>query len=178
MKASHIKIQYPEDPRLAEIVLTVDRTQQNIVEIAKHKEVIEKGKLLKVDIKQYRNKRSLDANAMLWVILNEMAIILRTTKEELYLEMLGRYGVFTHIIVKPEVVDKVKNEWRTVRELGEITVNGQTGIQLQCYFGSSTYNSKEFSILLDGVVSEARELGIEVITDKEKQALIDEWGQR
>ncbi|NLY46844.1 MAG: hypothetical protein GX053_12785 [Tissierella sp.] len=178
MKASNIKLQYPEDYKKMEIVLTLDKTQQNIQKIADLKKIIEEGKLLKVDIKQHRKRRSLDANAMLWVILSEMAIILRTTKEELYLEMLGRYGVFTHIIVKPEVVDKVKNEWRTVRELGEITVNGQTGIQLQCYFGSSTYNSKEFSILLDGVVSEAKELGIDVISDKEKQELIEKWGQR
>jgi hypothetical protein len=92
-----------------------------------------------------------------------------------YLEMLSRYGVFTHIVVKPNVVDRVKAEWRTVRELGEVTINGKTGIQLQCFFGSSTYDSKEFSVLLDGVIQEAEELGIETLGQAEAERMIAEW---
>ena len=178
MKASSIKIQYPEDLNKMEIVLSMERNNETIQKVSKLREVTEKDKLLKVDIKQYRKKRSLDANAMLWVMLNEIAIALQTSKDEVYLEMLDRYGVFTHIVVKSEVVEKVKREWRLTRELGEIIVNGQTGMQLQCYFGSSTYNTKEFSILLDGVISEAKELGIDTITENEKLELISKWGER
>ena len=157
MKASNIKIQYPEDIKLMEIVLTTNKSFQIINEVAKLKEIVAKGKELSVEIKPFRKKRSLDANGMLWAILNQMAEVLKTSKDEVYLEMLNRYGVFTHVIVKADVVEKVKREWRTVRELGEVTVNGKTGIQLQCYFGSSTYDSKEFSVLLEGVISEAKE---------------------
>ena len=138
--------------------------------------ILSRGKTLDVTIKQYRKKRSLDANSMLWAILGKMAAALNTDKDELYLEVLARYGVFTHLIVKPEVVERVKREWRTVRELGEVTVNGKTGIQLQCFFGSSTYDQAEFSVLLDGVVSEAKEIGIDVITEEEKCLLLAEWG--
>ena len=95
-----------------------------------------------------------------------MADVLHTSKDNLYLIMLERYGVFTHIVVKPTMVDKVRQEWRTVRELGEVTINGKVGVQLQCYFGSSTYDSKEFSVL-NGVISEAQEMGIETITSGE-----------
>ncbi len=159
-----------------EIVITTNKSYQNIEEISKLKEVVAKGKELTVDIKQFRKKRSLDANGMLWAILNQMAEILKTSKDEVYLEMLNRYGVFTHIIVKSDVAEKVKREWKTVRELGEVTVNGKTGIQLQCYFGSSTYDSKEFSVLLEGVISEAKELGIDTISETEKKALLESWG--
>ena len=131
-----------------------------------------------VEIKQKRKDRSLNANAALWVLLGEMAAKLRTSKDELYLEMLSRYGVFTHVVVKPNVVDRVKAEWRTVRELGEVTINGQTGIQLQCYFGSSTYNTQEFTRLLDGVISEAKELGITLISDADKAIMLAEWGNK
>jgi hypothetical protein len=85
--------------------------------------------------------------------------------------------VNTHIVVKPHMVDKVKQEWRTVRELGEVTVNGKTGMQLQCFFGSSTYNTKEMSVLIDGVVSECKELGIETMTPDELAGLKNEWGR-
>lgn len=125
---------------------------------------------------KYRNRRSLDANAYMWVLLQKMADKLHRDKWEIYLEMLGRYGVFTHIIVKPHVVEKVKNEWRAVKELGEVSVNGTTGIQLQCYFGSSTYDTKEMSVLIDGVVSEARELGIETLPPEELERMKAQWG--
>lgn len=131
---------------------------------------------LSIKAVKYRNRRSLDANAYLWVILQKMADKLHRDKWGLYLDMLGQYGVFTHIIVKPHMVEKVKNEWRAVKELGEVSVNGTTGIQLQCYFGSSTYDTKEMSVLIDGVVSEARELGIETLPPDELERMKAQWG--
>ena len=132
---------------------------------------------LSIKAVKHRNKRSLDANAYCWVILQKIAEALHQDKWNVYLEMLGKYGVFTHIIVKPNVVDKVKEEWRTVKELGEVSVNGMTGIQLQCYFGSSTYNTKEMSVLIDGIVYEAKELGIETLPPDELERMKIEWNQ-
>lgn len=132
---------------------------------------------LSVKAEKYRFKRSLDANAYLWVLLQKMAEVVRDNKWNLYLEMLGRYGVFTHIIVKPHIVEKIKEEWRAVKELGEVCVNGTTGIQLQCYFGSSTYNTKEMAVLIDGVVSEAKEMGIETLPPEELERMKKEWGK-
>lgn len=131
---------------------------------------------LSIKAVKFKRKRSLDANAYMWVLLTKIAEAIQSSKDDVYLEMLSRYGVFTHIIVKPSVVDKVKAEWRTVRELGEINVNGTSGIQLQCYFGSSTYNTKEMSVLIDGVVREAKELGIETATPEELEQMKREWG--
>lgn len=120
-------------------------------------------------------KRSLDANAYMWVLLSKIAEVIHSNKDDVYIEMLSRYGVFTHIIVKKSVVDKVKSEWRTVRELGEINVNGSQGVQLQCYFGSSTYDSKEMATLIDGVVREAKELGIETLPPDELNRMKRDW---
>ena len=130
---------------------------------------------LSIKAVKYKERRSLDANAYMWVLLQKMAEVLHQDKWNIYLEMLGRYGVFTHIIVKPKVVEKVKEEWRTVKELGEVCVNGTTGIQLQCYFGSSTYNTKEMAVLIDGVVSEAKEMGIETLPPEEIERMKAAW---
>lgn len=130
---------------------------------------------LSISVDKFRKKRSLDANAYMWILLQKIAEVIHTDKWSVYLEMLGRYGIFTHIIVKPHMVDKVKAEWRTVKELGEVNVNGTTGIQLQCYFGSSTYDSKEMSVLIDGVVSEAKELRIETLPPHELERMKVEW---
>ena len=133
-------------------------------------------KLLTIVTKIFRNKRSRDANSYSWVLLQKIAEDQHTDKESVYLEMLGRYGVFTHIIVRPGVVDRVISEWRTVRNLGEVTVSGQAGIQLQCYFGSSTYDTKEMSVFIEGIVSECHELGIETATPEELERMKREWG--
>jgi hypothetical protein len=171
--ANNIRLIYTESGK-AEIILSTDQSR---IDISPLKEVVAKGKTLAVEIKQYRQKRSLDANAYLWVLLQKIAEAVNSSKDEVYLQMLERYGVFTHIVVKPHMVDKVRQEWRTVRELGEVTVNGKTGIQLQCFFGSSTYDAKEMSVLIDGVVSECKEMGIETMTPDELAGLKNEWGR-
>lgn len=175
IRVNNIRLQYNENQQ-PEIILTT--TGDIREEVADLKNVIAEGKELTAEIKQYRKKRSLNANALLWVLLSEMAAVLHTSKDELYIQMLDRYGVFTFVVVKPSVVDRVKQEWRTVRELGEITVNGKTGIQLQCFFGSSTYDSKEMSVLIDGVVSECNELGIETMQKEELESIKKEWGNK
>ena len=142
----------------------------------KAKEILRKCKALEVEIKQHRRRRSLDANAYLWVLLSKMADVLHTTKRVIPGNVTAT-RVFTHIVVKPEIVDRVKQEWRTVRVLGEVTVNGKTGVQLQCYFGSSTYNSKEMSVLIDGVISECKDLGIETMPPDELALLKSKWGK-
>jgi len=138
-------------------------------------EAIGKGKRLSVTVEPVKRRRSLNANAYMWVLLGKLAGALNTDKDSLYIEMLDRYGVFTHIVVKPEVAERVKGEWRTVRELGEVTINGKTGIQLQCCFGSSTYNTAEMAKLIDGVVSECKEVGIETLPPDELTALKTLW---
>lgn len=144
-------------------------------ELLSEYESLSKEEMLDIKIKKHRNKRSLNANAYCWVLLQKLAEKLKTTKDELYLIMLERYGQFTHIVVKPNVVEKVKEEWKTVRELGEVFVNGKKGIQLQCYFGSSTYDTKEMSIFIDGIVSECQELGIETLPKEELEIIKSNW---
>ena len=157
-----------------ELLLTVNADKNHIGELIRKAN----EKPYTVEIEPLKKKRSKDANSALWEMLTKMAEVLHTTKDELYLEVLDRYGVSTFIVVKPNAVDKVKAEWKTVRELGEVTINGKTGIQLQCFFGSSTYDSKEFSVLLDGVISEAKEIDVPFISSEEKARYIAEWGKK
>lgn len=174
MKAlsTNIEISYTESGKQK---LTFTLTQKQ--DVSDLKAICDKKKLIAIECKEHRKKRSLDANGMLWAICTQIAAAIKSSKDEVYLTMLERYGVFTHVIVKPEAVERIKQEWRTCRVLGEVTVNGKTGIQIQCYYGSHLYDSKEFSVLLDGVISEAREMGIEVISEQDKQLLIQEWGK-
>ena len=130
---------------------------------------------LSIEIKKYRKKRSLDANGLLWHCIGEIASVLRTDKWEIYLQMLKRYGKYTYICVKPAVVEAVKAQWRECEEIGKININGTEAVQMLCYFGSSTYDTKEFSVLLDGVISEMREIGLQPPTSEDMKRALEQW---
>ena len=129
---------------------------------------------LDINFSKHRRHRSLDANACLWACIGDIAKVLHQDAWEVYLLMIERYGKFTHILVRPEVVEAVRAQWRETKIVGETTVDGNPMIQMLCYFGSSTYNSAEFSSLLDGVISEMKEMGLETPTSEEMRALIAE----
>lgn len=126
---------------------------------------------------KFRNRRSLDANALLWHCLSEISSAMNppADKWNVYLLMLKRYGKFTHICVKPNMVDAIKAQWRECEVVGNIDINGKEAVQILCYFGSSTYNTKEFSVLLDGVISEMKEMGLETPTSHDMQRALEQW---
>lgn len=141
---------------------------------------VEKLKESKLSIKavKHREKRSLDSNAYAWVLMQKIAEAVNSDKWEIYLECLKKYSrAFSHVIVKPEAVEKMKELYRTCVDLGEISVNGTTGHQLQVYYGSSTFNTKEMSVFIDGIVSECKELGIETLPSEELERMKAGWNQ-
>ncbi len=179
MKASHIKIQYPEDLQQMEIVLTTTRTQQNIQEVMKLKKIVEEGKLLKVDIKQYRKKRSLDANAYCWILSQKIAEKIGNTKEFVYKQAIKQVGQFEIVPIKDEAVERWIEAWES-KGLGwqseimrDSKLEGYTNTIN--YYGSSVYNTKEMSLLLEEIVTQAKELGIDTMTESEKKVLLESW---
>lgn len=133
---------------------------------------------LDIKAEKHRNRKSRNANSYLWKLLQLMAEATKSDRETIYLEMLKRYSrAFTFLIVKESALERTMQEFRTCIDLGEVKVNGQEGHQLQVFFGSSTFDSKEMSVLIDGVVSEAKELGIETLPPYEIERLKKEWNQ-
>lgn len=131
-----------------------------------------------ITVKKHRKKRTLDANAYAWVLMQKIAEKVGKSKWEIYLDMLREYSrCFTHLIVKPNAVDAVMEMYRTAVDLGEITVNGQKGHQLQVYFGSSTFDTKEMAVFIDGIIREAQDLGISTETPEEIARLKALWGK-
>lgn len=141
---------------------------------------VDKLKDCKLSIKavKYRQKRSLDANALLWHCLGEIASSLQADKWDIYLQMLKRYGKYTYICVKPNMVDAVKAQWRESEVIGEVNINGSEAIQMLCYFGSSTYNTKDFSVLLEGVISEMKEMELETPLSEDMRRALEEWERK
>ena len=133
-------------------------------------------KELKIEIKKKTKKRSLNANAYAWVLMGEIARKLQTTKENIYIQMLKRYSnKCCYIIIKENALETFANEWRTFIDLGEVYIKGDKAHQLQCFYGSSSFDSSEMAAFIDGIVSECKEIGIETKTPNELKELKELW---
>ena len=125
------------------------------------------------DIKEHKEKRSLNANTYAWKLITEIANVLRKSKEEVYLEMLKSYGQCEMISIVSSV--DVKGYFKYYEEAGSSFLNGKEFTHYKIYKGSSEFNTKEMSILIDGIVQEAKQLGIETMTPSQLAELKSLW---
>ena len=127
------------------------------------------------DIKEHKEKRSLNANNYAWKLITEIANVLRKSKEEVYLEMLKSYGQCEMISIVSSI--DVKGYFKYYEEAGRSFLNGKEFTHYKIYKGSSEFNTKEMSILIDGIVQEAKQLGIETMTPTQIAELKSLWIQ-
>lgn len=140
-----------------------------------------KDKELKVQISVWRQDRSLNANNYCWKLLDEIAQRTHSTKEEVYQEIISKVGVFEILPIRNEAVDNFVEKWQS-RGLGWVCnimrdskIPNYTNVI--AYYGSSVYNTKEMSRLIDEVVQEAQALNIQTKTPQELAELKNLWGQ-
>lgn len=141
--------------------------------------VISNGKLLTVEITQPKKKRSLDSNSYMWVLCQKIAEALQTTKEQVYRKFIRDVGQFEIVPIKDEAVERWIEIWNS-KGLGwfaEVMEDSKLSGYKKVinYYGSSCYDSREMSVLIDEVVTQAKELGIETLTPDELMALKERW---
>ena len=129
------------------------------------------------EIRRVRQKRSLSANGYAWLLMDKIAAVLHTTKEEVYRKAIGDVGVFTEIKVKDaEAARRFKSIWQD-NGIGWLTktVDDNT---IYAYYGSSSYDTKEMSRLVDYIVDEAKRLHIETLPPEKLEIMKTEWGKK
>jgi hypothetical protein len=134
----------------------------------------EKDKL-SIEIKEYRAKRSLNSNAYAWLLIGKIADVIRAGKDEIYFKMLKRYGQSELISVLSHI--PIEHYVKYYEEAGESTLNGKLFTHYRVYKGSSDFDSREMSIFIDGVVGEAKDLGIQTETPDEIAKMKALWGE-
>lgn len=125
------------------------------------------------DIKQHREKRSLNANAYAWVLIGKIADATHLTKDAVYLHVLRQYGQSEVVSVRSDI--NVEGYFKHYEPFGRSTLNGKEFTHYRVYKGSSEYDSKEMAVLIDGIVSEAEELEIETLPPQELMRLKELW---
>lgn len=123
-----------------------------------------------VEIKKHRERRSLDANAYAWLLIGKIAEALKPPlpKEDVYMEMLRRYGQSGTVCVLSRVVPDFRRAYKYADVMSQ-RGNGEDSVTyLRYYIGTSEYDTREMSLFLDGVIEEAKQLGIDTDTPAQK----------
>lgn len=129
---------------------------------------------VEVTIQKYSESRSLKANAYLWSLITKIGNALRESKESIYLDMLKSYGQGGAVSVEERFAEDFCRTYKYHEELGQSELNGKMFKHYRFWVGSSEYNKAEFAVLLDGVVQEAKNLGIEVKSEEEINSILKE----
>ena len=141
---------------------TVEKIKQKLF-------LLDKDKQYDIEIKIHREKRSLNANSYCWKLCTEIASVINSDKDSVYLLMLKRYGVSNLIPISNQVpIDDYIKYYDVESKTDKYT-------WYKIYKGSSKYDTKEMSVLLNGIVSECKEMGIPTKEDLEIEKMLEEW---
>lgn len=138
--------------------------------------LFKQDKTKQYEVKEYKRKRTLNANNYFWELTTQLANVLRLDKEELYFILLQKYGQSEMVSVLSDI--DVKPYFKYYTEAGESILNGKNFKHYKVYKGSSEMDTKEMSILIEGLVDECKQQDIETRTPAEIKSLIESWDKQ
>ena len=140
-----------------------------------------KDKLYDLEVKEHRKKRSLDANAYAWVLINKIADELRMPPVEIYRQAIQNVGGNYEVLpVKEEAAEHFKQVWQAQGlgwpcvDMGRSRIDGYRN--LRAYYGSSTYTTSQMAQLIDNLLQDCRAMDIEVKSEEEIASILGAWG--
>lgn len=135
---------------------------------------------ISLECKKWRQKRSYDANAYLWVLIDKIAQKTRQKPADVYRHAIKDIaGNSTIVCVQNKAKEILMQQWQAkglgwqVDDMGESKLEGCSVLRL--YYGSSVYDTQQMSALLDSVIDDAKELGIETLTPYELEGMKAQW---
>ena len=141
-----------------------------------------KDSIVNVDIKKYRERRSLDANAYCWVLIDKIAEKAQVSKVDVYQQAIRNIGGVSEVVcVKNDAVPRLTEVW-CAHGIGwqvdtmPSKLPGCTNVML--YYGSSEYDTEQMSRLIDQLVQDAQALGIPTDPQERLDELKSDWGRR
>lgn len=126
---------------------------------------IDESKKYKIDIAEYRSKRSLEQNSYMWALLTEIDKKINGGRADdpvkIYIQCLERaHAKSNFYLCVEDGLDMLKRQFRATREIGNVTINGINYVNVECFWGSSHMNTKEMTDLIDIVLDYASEVDI------------------
>lgn len=153
---------------------------QAVAWLAGYVETIDADKRYTVTVKEKKERRSLDANALAWVLMDKLAEKLNMSKTEIYKQYIKEIGgVSTLVCVQDKAADKLIETWQS-KGLGwqaervKSKLRGCTNVIL--YYGSSVYDKAQMSRLIELIMQDCREYDIPTYDSNELEEMLKAWG--
>ena len=139
---------------------------------------------LSVKVSRYREKRSLNANSYCWVLCSLLSEKMSSskvkyTKEDIYKNAIKELNIYRDFTLPPQEAYTLQKAWEMlgtgwVTEQVDYSEDG-SNVVIRCYYGSSQYNTKQMSRLIDNLAQDCRAVGIETMPQNEIDSLCTEW---
>ena len=138
-----------------------------------------KDRLYDCEIKEHREKRSLDANAYYWKLCGELAKALNMPDEDIYRRHIKEMSNYEVLCMQEDALAEFTRKW-TSNHLGRSVETKESKIPgcvtVKAYYGSSDFSKSEMSRLIDNCIQDCKAVGVETMTPAQLAGLVDEWG--
>lgn len=145
-------------------------------------EEIENASELDLEVMEHKEKRRINANNYFWLMLQKLCNKQDLETIEEYRRRVKELGIFRIFRIEKENVKTFKKIWEEkgtawfVEEFDTEYVGNIEFKILHAYYGSSSFDKKQMSRLIDGVVQDCQAVGIETKTEAEIKSLLESWG--
>ena len=160
------------DYKTQKAVLTLELNERN--KATKMYDSLNQVEKLSIEIDKYRDKRSLEANSYAWVLIGKIADVVGASKDEIYLEMLKKYGQTIVSKIPNKHIDQFKRNEKYWEEHESLDAE-EKAQYFRVWVGSSKYNTEEMSIFINGIVDEAQDLDIDTRTPDQIAEMVSLW---
>ena len=153
----------------------VDHPDMSVQDCMEH---LNNGKLIEVTIKKWRKKKSVNSNSLMWAICYKIGTKIGSSKEDVYKKVVREMGPFWEIPIKNEEADLFRIVWKG-KGLGwftEIADKDEKETHFLAYYGSSLYDSRQMSLLIDSLMEEANTLGVDTLSPQDR-TMVESYGK-
>lgn len=139
-----------------------------------------KDRLYDLEIKEHREKRSLDANAYAWVLIHKLAKEMRVDPLEVYQQAVLSVGDnYTPMCVRDRDKERFIRNWEGRGDGWQCVDRGQSSVDgcrtIFAYYGSSVFDTAQMARLIDSLIQDCKALDIETLSPEKMALLVGEW---
>ncbi len=164
------------------LTITLESLRMDVAEAMKLSQMDK----LEVDIRKHRERRSLDANSYYWLLIGKIGNVTGGSQNHIHNVMLGKYGKLDRmpdgnliLFCIRDDIDYLEFPYPHLKPTQK-TLSKDDKLYRWYYQikGSSEYDTREMSQLIDGVVSECKEMGIETLPPEELERMMKAYGKK
>lgn len=139
----------------------------------------DKTKQYDLEIKEHKNKRSLNANSYAWSLINQISEKMNISSIEIYRKYVKDLSIYKVITINDDAVDTFIKSWGMngiawlCDKVDKAEITGYS--ILHAYYGSSVYNTKQMAHLIELIEEDCHALEIETLEERKLKQLLDSW---